>query len=80
MATSATPADSESNALLRRYADGKIGWSSLRLRGFDNYADVLEGLGALNLSPPLADMIGPNVASREKGRAILRKLLAAVPA
>lgn len=80
MATTEVLQDSESGALLRRYADGTLDWSSLRRSGIDNYADVLAGLGALGLRPPLADMIGPNVASREKGRAILRTLLAVTSA
>ena len=61
--------------MLRRYAAGEITWSSLRARGFDNYLDVLAGLGRLGLRPPVAPMDGPNVAVRERGRALLRRAL-----
>jgi hypothetical protein len=61
--------------MLRRYAAGEITWSSLRERGFDNYLDVLAGLGRLGLRPPVAPMDGPNVAARERGRALLRRAL-----
>ena len=47
----------EKNQLLRQYAAGEISWTSLRGRGFENYRDVLAGLGRLHLlrsspSPP----------------------------
>ena len=61
--------------MLRRYAAGEITWSSLRMRGFDNYLDVLAGLGRLGLRPPVAPMDGPNAAVRERGRALLRRAL-----
>jgi hypothetical protein len=61
--------------MLRRYAAGEITWSSLRERGFDNYLDVLAGLGRLGLRPPVAPMNGPNVAARERGRALIRQAL-----
>jgi hypothetical protein len=73
----ATIPNSGRDDLLRRYASGSLGWTALRNKGFDSYVDVLAGLGALGLRPPLAEMIGPNVASREKGRAMLRSLLEA---
>jgi len=68
-------ANDEQNKMLRRYAAGEITWSSLRDRGFDNYLDVLAGLGKLGLRPPVAPMDGPNVAVRERGRALLRRAL-----
>ncbi|MBX9699383.1 MAG: hypothetical protein K2X74_08100 [Acetobacteraceae bacterium] len=67
-------------ALLRRYAAGDITWHSLRERGdFESYRDVLGGLGALGLRPPVAPMDGPNVDARRRGRAIIREALAARP-
>ena len=67
--------DDDRDQMLRRYAAGEITWSSLRERGFDNYLDVLAGLGRLGLRPPVAPMDGPNVAARERGRALLRRAL-----
>jgi hypothetical protein len=61
--------------LLRDYAAGEISWSVLRQKGFANYFDVLAGLGELGLRPPVAPMDGPNVESRMRGRALLRRLL-----
>jgi hypothetical protein len=69
--------DSEKNAFLRAYATGELSWASLRSRGIDNYRDVLAGLGALGLRPPLAPMDGPNVEARLRGRAIIRESLKA---
>jgi hypothetical protein len=65
----------ERETLLRRYAAGDISWRELRERGFDDYIDVLGGLGELGLRPPVAPMRGPNVAARERGRAIIREAL-----
>jgi hypothetical protein len=65
----------ESETLLRRYAAGGISWSTLRELGFDNYLDVLAGLGELGLRPPIAPMEGPNVEARRRGRALLREAL-----
>jgi hypothetical protein len=65
----------ERQALLRDYAACEIGWHALRARGFDNYLDVLKGLGELGLRPPIAPMDGPNVTSRERGRAFIRAAL-----
>jgi hypothetical protein len=65
----------DQDKMLRRYAAGEITWSFLRDRGFDNYLDVLAGLGRLGLRPPVAPMEGPNVAARERGRALLRQAL-----
>jgi hypothetical protein len=67
-----TPAESE--RLIRQYAAGEVSWSALRDRhGFNTYLDVLAGLGALGLRPPMAPMEGPNVEARRRGRAILRQ-------
>jgi len=60
----------EPEALLRQYAAGDIAWTSLRGRGFENYRDVLAGLGCV---PPGAPMEGPNVEARLRGRAIIRE-------
>lgn len=65
----------ENERLLRQYAAGEITWSSLRLLGFENYLDVLGGLGDLGLRPPVAPMEGPNVDARQRGRALLRQAL-----
>jgi hypothetical protein len=62
-------------ALLRQYAAGEIAWHELRECGFDNYIEVLGGLGELGLRPPIAPMEGPNRAARERGRAIIREAL-----
>lgn len=59
---------------IRAYAAGELGWSSLRNRGVDYY-QVLSGLGALGLRPPIAPMTGPNVAARRRGIALLREAL-----
>ncbi len=66
----------ESEALIRQHAAGEITWSLLRQKGFDNYRLVLAGLGELGLRPP---MDGPNVAARERGRAVIREVLKAKP-
>lgn len=63
--------------LLRRYAAGDITWSALREHGLDSYAEVLGGLGALGLRPPIAPMDGPNREARERGRAFIREALKA---
>lgn len=65
----------EHEQLLRDYAAGAIAWATLRERGFDSYRDVLAGLGALQLRPPVAAMDGPNLQARERGRAALRQAL-----
>ena len=67
----------ERQNLLRRYAAGEITWTSLREQGFENYRDVLAGLGELRLRPPIAPMEGPNVEARERGRAVIRDALRA---
>ena len=69
--------DKERETLIRQYAAGEITWRSLGERGFDNYVQVLAGLGELGLRPPIAPMNGPNVAARERGRAMIREALKA---
>jgi hypothetical protein len=61
--------------LLRDYAAGEVSWRALREQGFEDYIQVLAGLGELGLRPPLAPMEGPNVAARERGRALIQRLL-----
>ncbi len=67
----------EKQALIRQYAAGEITWHTLRERGFDNYVQVLAGLGELGLRQPIAPMEGPNRESRERGRALIREALKA---
>lgn len=70
-----TEADKEK--LIRQYAADEITWRKLRERGFDDYVQVLGALGELGLRPPIAPMRGPNVAARERGRAMIREALRA---
>ncbi len=63
----------EKETLIRQYAAGEITWHSLRERGFDNYVEVLSGLGELGLKYPVAPMTGPNVEARQRGIAFLRQ-------
>ena len=67
--------ENDREKLLRQYAACEITWHSLRERGFDNYVEVLAGLGELGLRPPMAPMGGPNVEARERGRAMIREAL-----
>jgi hypothetical protein len=67
--------DADREELIRQYAAGEITWYALRERGFADYVEVLGALGALGLRPPIAPMTGPNIAARERGRAMLRKAL-----
>ena len=69
--------ENDREKLIRQYAAGEITWHSLQQRGFDNYVQVLAGLGELGLRPPVAPMTGPNVAARERGRAMIREALKA---
>jgi hypothetical protein len=69
--------ENEKENLIRQYAAGDITWHSLQERGLDNYVQVLGVLGALGLRPPIAPMDGPNVAARERGRAMIREALKA---
>ena len=70
----------EREALIRQYAAGDITWTALRDRGSENYVEVLAGLGELGLRPPVAAMEGPNVAARQRGRALIRNALKSRPA
>ncbi len=65
----------ERELLLRAYAAGTISWRELRQRGFADYVEVLAGLGEIGLRPPIASMEGPSRSARERGRALLRRLL-----
>ncbi|HKN29713.1 MAG TPA: hypothetical protein VJY34_18230 [Roseiarcus sp.] len=65
----------EKENMIRQYAAGEITWHTMRERGFENYLDVLAGLGELGLRPPVAPMEGPNVEARRRGRALLRQAL-----
>jgi hypothetical protein len=65
----------EHEDLLRQYAAGVVTWHALRERGFENYVQVLGGLGELGLRPPMARMEGPNVEARRRGRSIIRDAL-----
>ena len=69
--------ENDREKLIRQYAAGEITWHSLQQRGFESYVQVLAGLGALGLRPPVAPMTGPNVAARERGRAMIREALKA---
>jgi hypothetical protein len=66
---------SEREQLIRQYAAGEIAWRTLRERGFENYVEVLAGLGELGLRPPIGRMEGPNVEARRRGRALIRDAL-----
>ncbi|MGH7101454.1 MAG: hypothetical protein ACREFJ_03570 [Acetobacteraceae bacterium] len=65
--------ETDKEKLIRQYAAGEITWRALRERGFDDYIQVLGGLGELGLRPPIAPLAGPNRAARERGRAMLRE-------
>ena len=69
--------DTDKEKLIRQYAAGEITWHALRERGFDDYVQVLGGLGELGLRPPVAAMEGPNVEARQSGRAVIREALRA---
>lgn len=61
--------------LVQQYAERQVSWRELQARGFSDYLEVLGLLGELGLRPPIAEMSGPNRASRERGRALLRAAL-----
>jgi hypothetical protein len=69
--------DAERETLIRQYAAGEITWHALSEHGFDDYIQVLGGLGDLGLRPPVTPMEGPNLAARDRGRAIIREALRA---
>ena len=71
--------NADKDKLLRAYSAGKVTWRELRERGFEDYIQVLGGLGELGLRPPLARPDGPNRAARERGRALIREALRARP-
>ena len=73
--TRLSPENSE--PLIRDYAAGRISWHELQTRGFEDYIEVLGGLGELGLRPPIARPIGPNVEARNRGRARVAALLRA---
>lgn len=60
---------------LRDYAEGRLAWFEMRQAGI-GYDDVLAGLGALGLRPPLAPLEGVNAEARRRGIEILRSHLA----
>ena len=69
----------EQASFIRQYAAGKITWHDLRERGFENFVQVLGGLGELGLRQPIVPMQGPNRAARERGRTLIREALKARP-
>ena len=69
--------EGEKERLIRLYAAGEITWHELQERGFDDFIQVLGALGELGLRQPIAAMVGPNVAARERGRAIIGEALRA---
>jgi hypothetical protein len=70
------PPQPDRETLLRAYAKSEITWRELQDLGFEDYVQVLGGLGELGLRPPMARMIGPNVEARQRGLALLRNHLA----
>jgi hypothetical protein len=67
--------DHQKEKLIRQYAAGEITWHALRESGFEDYVQVLGGLGEFGLRPPIAPMEGPNIEARQRGRAIIRAAL-----
>jgi hypothetical protein len=65
----------EREALIPEYGAGGVTWHRLRERGFDNYVEVLSGLGEFGLKYPVAPMSGPNVEARRRGIELLRQRL-----
>jgi hypothetical protein len=63
--------------MIRQYAAGEIAWHELRELGFEDYVEVLGGLGEAGLRPPIARMEGPNVEARRRGLALIREALRA---
>jgi hypothetical protein len=58
---------SDRDDLLRDYAIGRVTWRELQERGFDDYIQVLSGLGELGLRPPIAPMAGSDVEADSEG-------------
>ena len=73
MPTQMLPITPAREALLRRYAAGDITWSALREHGFEDFLEVLAGLGELGLRQPVAPMEGPTLPARLRGRARVRE-------
>ncbi len=69
--------ENEKAKLIREYAAGEVTWRALQERGFHNYVQVLGALGELGLRPPVAPIEGPNVETRQRGRALIREALRA---
>lgn len=67
----------ESPDALRRYAAGELARRQLNDGGW-TYSEVLDGLGALGLRPPITGDEGPNVAALARGRALVRDALFAM--
>lgn len=65
--------DDEKYAPIRQYAAGETPWHALRERGFEDYVQVLGALGGPGPRPPVAAMTRPNVAPRQRGRALPRE-------
>ena len=57
--------DTDKETLIRQYAAGDITWHDLRERGFDDYVQVLGGLGDFGLAP--ADRADGGAESRGAG-------------
>jgi hypothetical protein len=57
---------------IRQYA-GAVTWHELPERGFADDVQVLGALDELGPRLPTAPMEGPNLAARERGRAIIRE-------
>ncbi len=63
--------------LLQDYAAGGISWRELQSRGFQDYVEVLGGLGDLGLRPPIAPLSGPSGEARQRAVSWLEARLAA---
>ena len=63
---------------LRRYAANQLAWKQLSDAGW-SYGEVLAGLDALGLRPPIAGNDGPNAEALARGRALVRRALADGP-
>ena len=65
----------DSTDALRRYAAGEFAWRQLNDAGW-TYSEVLDGLGALGLRPPIISDDGPNATALARGRALVCDALA----
>lgn len=68
----------ESTDALRRYAAGELAWKQLNNAGW-TYSEILDGLGALGLRPPIIGDEGPNAVALARGRALVREALSTIP-